>query len=98
MNKSQLIDIVARDSGLKRKDSEAAVNAVIGALEQALVSGDKIQIVGFGSFEIKERAARKGRNPANGQEIDIPASKHISFSAGKALKDKINGLEEKADV
>jgi len=90
MNKSQLIEVVARESGLKKKDAEIAVNAVLSAVENALAEGEKVQIAGFGTFEVKERAERVGRNPATREEIVIPASKHPAFSAGKALKEKIN--------
>ena len=90
MNKTQLIEVVARESGLKKKDAECAVNAVLNAVENALAEGEKVQIAGFGTFEVKERAERVGRNPATREEIVIPASKHPAFSAGKALKEKIN--------
>lgn len=91
MNKTQLIDVVAAKTGLKKKDADAAVVAVFDAIEEALVAGEKIQIIGFGSFDVKERAARTGRNPATGAQIKIAASKYPSFSAGKALKEKVNG-------
>ena len=90
MNKSQLIDVVSQDAGLKRKDAEAAVNSVISAIETALAEGEKVQLVGFGSFAVKERGERMGRNPATGAAITIPASKQPDFSAGTALKDKVN--------
>lgn len=90
MNKTQLIEMVARESGLKKKDAEAAVNAAISAVENALVDGEKVQIAGFGTFEVKQRAERVGRNPATKAEIVIPASKHPAFTAGKALKEKVN--------
>lgn len=90
MNKTQLIEVVARESGLKKKEAEAAVNAVLAAVEEALTDGEKVQIAGFGTFEVKERAERTGRNPATGAEIVIPASKHPAFTAGKALKEKVN--------
>lgn len=90
MNKTQLIEVVARESGLKKKEAEAAVNAVLAAVEDALTDGEKVQIAGFGTFEVKERAERTGRNPATGAEIVIPASKHPAFTAGKALKEKVN--------
>lgn len=90
MNKTQLVDVVAKETNLKRKDAEAAVNAFINAVESALIDGEKVQLVGFGAFEVKERAARTGRNPSTGAVIDIPASKHPTFSAGKALKEKLN--------
>ncbi|MBE6631441.1 MAG: HU family DNA-binding protein [Ruminococcaceae bacterium] len=89
VTKTDIIDAVVK-AGLKKKDADAAVNAVIATLVDSLAAGEKIQLVGFGSFSVKERAARKGRNPATGKEIEIPASKHITFTAGKGLKDKIN--------
>ena len=92
MNKTQLIDVVATATDLKKKDAEAAVAATLDAIVEALVAGDKVQIIGFGSFELKERAAREGRNPKNPTEtIRIPASKAVSFSASKVLKEKVNG-------
>ena len=90
MNKTQLIDVVAAKTDLKKKDADAAVAAVLEAIEDALKSGEKVQLIGFGTFEVKERAARTGRNPATGETIKIAASKYPAFSAGKALKDKLN--------
>ena len=90
MNKTQLIDAVAASSNLKKKEAEAAVNATIEAITEALKAGDKVQIVGFGTFEVKERGERTGRNPKTGETITIAATKHPAFSAGKALKDSIN--------
>lgn len=90
MNKTQLIDVVANKTGLKKKDAEAAVVAVIESIEEALKSGEKVQLIGFGTFEVKERAARTGRNPATGEAIEIAASKYPAFSAGSALKAKLN--------
>ena len=90
MNKTNLIDVVAIKADLKKKDAEAAVNAVLEAVTEALAAGDKVALVGFGTFEVKERAAREGRNPKTGETITIAASKHPAFSAGKALKDAIN--------
>ena len=90
MNKTQLIDAVVAATELKKKDAEAAVNAAVAAITDALKAGDKVQIVGFGTFEVKERGARTGRNPQTGEAIEIAASKHPAFSAGKALKDAIN--------
>lgn len=90
MNKAQLIDVVAKETDLKKKDAEAAVNAAIAAIEKALVAGDKVQLIGFGSFEVKEKAAREGRNPSTGETIQIEASKQVKFTAGSALKDSIN--------
>lgn len=91
MNKTDLINAVADRSELSKKDSETAVNAVLEAITQALVEEDKIQLVGFGSFEVKHRAERIGRNPATGDEITIAASKSPVFKAGKALKDAVAG-------
>ncbi len=90
MTKSNIIDAVATKTGMKKKDAEAAVAAVLSTLEEAFVAGEKVQIVGFGTFEVKQRAARSGVNPFTGKNIEIAASKHLSFSAGKTLKDKIN--------
>ncbi len=90
MNKTQFIEAVAAKSDLKKKDAEAAVNAMTEVIAEALKAGDKVQLVGFGTFEVKERAARSGRNPKTGETIEIAASKHPAFSAGKALKDSIN--------
>ena len=89
MNKSELIAAVAAKAELSKKDSEAAVNAVVDAITEALVNGDKVQVVGFGSFEVKSRAARQGRNPKTKEVIKIAASKVPAFKAGKALKDAV---------
>ena len=91
MNKNELIAAVADKSALSMKDAEMAVNAFVAAVTDSLVQGEKVQLVGFGTFEVKERGARKGHNPLTGAEIDIPASKAPAFKAGKALKDAING-------
>ncbi len=90
MNKTQLIDVVAKNADMKKKEAEAAVNAVLEAITGALVDGDKVQLIGFGTFEVKERAAREGHNPFTGEKITIAASKHAAFSASKALKDALN--------
>lgn len=90
MNKTDLINSIATKSGLNKKNSEAALNALIGSVEDALKSGDKVVLVGFGTFEVRKRAARKGRNPQTKKEITIPASKAPVFKAGKVLKDKVN--------
>ena len=90
MNKTELVANVAEKAELTKKDAEKAINAVFACIEQALVEGDKVQLIGFGTFEVKERAARKGRNPQSGEEIDIPASKNPVFKAGKSLKDNVN--------
>ena len=89
MNKTELIAAVAEKSGLSKKDSEKAVSAVLDAVTAALVAGDKVQLVGFGTFDVKERAARVGRNPKTKEEIQIPASRVASFKVGKALKDAV---------
>jgi DNA-binding protein HU-beta len=89
MNKSELIAKVAELSELSKKDATKAVDSVFEAISDALKSGDKVQLVGFGNFEVRERSARKGRNPQTGQEIDISASKVPAFKPGKALKDGI---------
>lgn len=89
MNKTELIAAVAEQASLSKKDSEAAVNAAINAITEALKTGEKVQLVGFGSFEVKTRPARTGRNPRDGKEINIPASKIPGFKAGKALKDAV---------
>ena len=90
MNKTQLIEVIADKSGLKKKEAEAALNAMTEAVAQALKAGDKVQLVGFGTFEVKARAARSGRNPKTGETIQIAASKSPAFAAGKALKDAVN--------
>lgn len=89
MNKSELIDAVAKKADLKKKDAEAAVNAVFGAIEDELANDGKVQLMGFGTFSVKKRAARTGRNPATGETITIKAAKLPAFSAGAGLKAKI---------
>ncbi len=89
MNKSELINAVAEASELSKKDATAAVEAVFQSIQDTLANGDKVQVIGFGTFEVRERAARKGRNPQTGMEIDIAASKVPAFKAGKALKDAV---------
>lgn len=90
MNKSQLIDAVAQKSGMKKKEAEVAVNAMTETIASAMKSGEKVQLVGFGTFEVKTREARTGRNPKTGETIAVPASKHPSFTASKALKTELN--------
>jgi len=90
MNKADLIQQMTAKSGLTKKDSEAALEAVISTVEETLVKGDKLVLVGFGTFETKSRAARKGRNPKTKEAIDIPACKVPAFKVGKGLKDKVN--------
>ena len=89
MNKTDLIGAIAEKSNLSKKDSEKALTAAIDAVTEALVAGDKVQLVGFGVFEVKSRAARMGRNPKTKEAINIPPSKTPVFKAGKALKDKV---------
>ena len=90
MNKTDLVQAMAEKSGLSKKDSEKALKAFTDVVAEELKKGEKIQLVGFGTFEVSERAARKGKNPQTGEEIDIPASRAPKFKAGKALKDMVN--------
>ena len=90
MNKAELVAELATKTGNTKKASEEAVNAFIDVVTEALKKGEKVQLVGFGSFEVRKRAARKGRNPQTKEEIKIPASKAPVFKAGKALKDLVN--------
>ena len=90
MNKAELIAAIAAKTGDTKKGAEASVNAFVDVVTEALTEGDKVQLVGFGSFEVRKRAARKGRNPQTKEEIKIPASKAPVFKAGKALKDMVN--------
>ena len=91
MNKAELVASIAEKTGFTKKDSEAAVNAFTACVEDALVKGEKVQLIGFGTFEMRERKARQGRNPRKPDEtIEIPASKAPVFKAGKALKDSVN--------
>ncbi len=90
MTKADLINVVAQKAGLTKKDSEIAVSAVLEAVTEALAGGDKVSLVGFGTFEVKNRAERKGINPRTKEEISIAASKLPSFKAGKALKDAVS--------
>ena len=91
MNKAELIAAIAAKTGDTKKGAEASVNAFVDVITEALVEGDKVQLVGFGSFEVRKRAAWKGRNPQTKEEIKIPACKAPAFKAGKALKDVVNG-------
>ena len=90
MNKAELIAKIAEESKLTKKAAETALDAFVTSVEEALKKGEKVQLVGFGTFEVRERAARKGRNPQTKAEIKIPASKAPVFKAGKALKDLVN--------
>lgn len=89
MTKAELISAVAEKSDLTKKDSDKAVSAVIDAITEALVQGEKVSLVGFGTFEVKDRAARKGINPRTKEPMPIPASKLPAFKAGKALKEAV---------
>ena len=91
MNKAELVAAVAEKTNFTKKDAEAAINALVAGIEEALIKGDKVQLIGFGTFETKERKARQGRNPRQPEEIiEIAASKAPTFKAGKALKDAVN--------
>lgn len=89
MNKTDLVNSVAESAGFSKKDAEKAVAAVLDSVTNALIAGDKVQLVGFGTFEVRERAAKQGRNPRTGETMEIPASKLPAFKAGKALKDAV---------
>lgn len=95
MNKTQLIASVAEMAEVTKKDAEKAVNAVFGSVQKALVEGEKVQLIGFGTFEVKSRSARVGRNPQTGKEIKIAASKVPTFKAGKGLKEVVNAPAKK---
>jgi len=90
MNKTELINAVAEKSELTKKDATKAVEALLDVLTDSLSKGDKVQLIGFGNFEVRDRAARSGRNPQTGEAIEIPASKVPAFKPGKALKDAVN--------
>ena len=89
MNKTEFINAVAEKEGIEKKCAEKAVNAVFATIAQELAKGEKIQLVGFGTFEIRERAEKQGRNPRTGETMTVPASKVPAFKAGKALKDAV---------
>lgn len=89
MNKAELISAVAEKTGLSKKDSEKALNATFDTITASLEAGEKVQLVGFGVFDVKERGVRMGRNPKTKEEIEIPASRVPAFKAGKALKDSV---------
>lgn len=91
MNKAELITNMAEESGLTKKDTEIALNSFLKVVQEALATGEKVQLVGFGTFEVRDRKAREGRNPRNPEEvIQIPASKAPVFKAGKSLKEAVN--------
>ena len=89
MKKAELIDVVAAKAGLTKKDADKAIGAVVEAITEALAKGDKVQLVGFGTFDVRERSARTGLNPRTKETIEIPASKQPAFKAGQALKDAV---------
>ncbi len=89
MNKAELVADVAERSGLTKRDAEKAVNAVVESIEEALTKGEKVSLVGFGTFEVRERAARSGRNPRTGDTLQLAASRVPAFKAGKSLKENI---------
>ena len=90
MTKAELVTMVAEKADLTKKDAEKAISALVESISETLAKGEKIQLVGFGTFEVAERAARTGKNPQTGEAINIPASKAPKFKAGKALKDVVN--------
>ena len=90
MNKAELIDAIANETGLSKKDTEATINSFVNVVSNALERKDKVQLIGFGTFETRERAERLGRNPQTNEEIKIPASTTPAFKAGKALKERVN--------
>ena len=89
MNKTELVEVVAKKMGTTKKEAEAAVSAFTETVKEALAEGKKVQLVGFGNFEVRERAARKGRNPQTGEELDIPATKVPAFKPGKGFKEVV---------
>ncbi len=91
MNKGELIEAIAQSANLSKADAGRALEGFIAAVTDALESGDSVAVAGFGSFEVRERAARTGRNPKTGETLEIAASKAVGFKAGKALKDAVNG-------
>ena len=90
MNKTELIEAVVAKAGLTKKDADAAVKATFEAITEAMAKGDKVALVGFGNFEVRDRAERTGKNPQTGEEVKIAACKVPAFKAGKALKDAVN--------
>ncbi len=89
MNKTELVELVSKKSGMTKKDSENAVSAVLDGITDTMAKGDKVQLVGFGTFEVRERKEREGRNPSTGESIKIAAQKVPAFKPGKTLKDKV---------
>ena len=94
MNRAELVDAIAKEAGLTKVDADKALKAFVGTVSKELKKKGKVQLVGFGTFEVSKRAARTGRNPQTGAEMKIPASKAPKFKAGKALKDLVNGAKK----
>lgn len=90
INKAELVNEIAEKTDISKKDSKVILEAILSSIQDNLVNGNKIQLIGFGTFEVRDRAARKGRNPQTGKEITIPATKNPAFKPGKALKDSVN--------
>lgn len=90
MNKAELITAVAKASGVSKKDTAAVIKSTLEAIEKAMVSGEKVQLIGFGTFETRDRAEREGKNPQTGETVKIPACKAPAFKAGKTLKNAVN--------
>lgn len=90
MNKSELLDAIIKETGLSKKDTETTINSFINVVSTTLEKKDKVQLIGFGTFETRARAAREGKNPQTGEKLSIPASTVPAFKAGKALKDRVN--------
>ena len=94
MNKAELVEAIAKDAKITKAQADAAVKAMTGAIEKELKKGEKVALIGFGTFEVSKRAARTGRNPQTGETIKIKAAKTPKFKAGKALKDAVNGVKK----
>ncbi len=90
MNKQDLVNTVSEKTGLSKKDTQATIDAFVKAVEEALVNGEKVQLIGFGTFEVREQQERMGKNPQTGESVKIAACKKPAFKAGKALKDAVN--------
>lgn len=90
MNKQELINAISNETGLSKKDTEATINSFVNVVSNALVNKDKVQLIGFGTFETRERAARTGKNPQTGEALNIPASTTAALKIGKSLKEKLN--------
>ncbi|MGB3237113.1 MAG: HU family DNA-binding protein [Geitlerinemataceae cyanobacterium] len=91
MNKTELVAAIAAKAGISKKDADAILSATVDTIVDAVASGEKVVLIGFGSFEVRQRSARTGRNPATGEPLEIPAGQVPAFSAGKAFKEKVNG-------